>query len=81
MYLICGIGLKVMHTSTDNIASIHFNSDHIVVKAGFNITFTTIEGVLLLILFKKNSFFISINRFSYPAILKCAWYYSIFPVL
>ena len=58
MYYICGVGLKIMHTSTDNVASIVFTSDHIVVKAGFNITFTTIEGVLSLI-FVKNSLIIS----------------------
>ena len=44
MHVLCGVGTKVMHTATDNIAYILFYSDLSVVKIGFNITFTSIEG-------------------------------------
>ena len=45
IYLFCGVGTKVMHTTTDNIAYILFFSDYSIVKVGFNITFTAIEGM------------------------------------
>ena len=45
MHIICGYGTKVMHTTTDNIAHIMFRSDFSIVKLGFNITFTSIEGM------------------------------------
>ena len=44
-YWMCGYGTKVMHTTTDNIAYILFHSDLSIVRIGFNITFTNIEGM------------------------------------
>ena len=43
-FLICGIGTKVVHTTTDNVAYILFHSDYSINKIGFNLTFTSIEG-------------------------------------